>query len=115
MQTPGFSPLAKKTPAPEENFQLQQIRKNSKFSEISHFKVEASTIFVFDFNTSHEHFVVCMMPRYWLRKTTEYYIYMFVGSLRSINASIYFFVDVRQWFAAQISAAGVEQAPAPAK
>jgi hypothetical protein len=44
-----------------------------------------------------------------------YNIYMFVGSLRSINASIYFFVDVRQWFAAQISAAGVEQAPAPAK
>jgi hypothetical protein len=61
VQTPGFSPLAKKTPAPEENFQLQQIRKNSKFSEISHFKVEASTIFVFYFNTSHEHFVVCMM------------------------------------------------------
>jgi hypothetical protein len=31
-----------------------------------------------------------------LSHTVEYYIYMFVASLRSINASIYFFVDVRQ-------------------
>ena len=49
VQTPGFSPPApakknmapgKKSPAPPENFQLRQIRENSKWKQI----------FVFDFN-----------------------------------------------------------------
>jgi hypothetical protein len=47
--------------------------------EISHFKVEALSLFFI------------FTRRYWLRKTTEYNIYTFVESLRSINASILLF------------------------
>jgi hypothetical protein len=82
--------------------------------EISHFKVEALSLF-FIFTS-----------RYWLRKTTEYNIYTFVASLRSINASIYFFVYEFSFFhrcptvvcstnKCCRSFAGVEQTLAPAQ
>ena len=51
--------LRPKTPAPAENFQLRQIRENSKFNGNFTFQ-SGSTIFVFDFNISHEHFIVCL-------------------------------------------------------
>ena len=88
MQTLGFSP-----PAPGKKLRLRQkisssgkCEKIRNLKEISHFKVEALSLF-FIFTS-----------RYWLRKTTEYNIYTFVASLRSINASIYFFVYVFCFF-----------------
>jgi hypothetical protein len=99
VQTPGFSP-----PAPAENFQLRQIRKNSKFNGNFTFQ-SGNTIFVFDFNTSHEHFVLCLWQ--------AYAVSMRVFTFSSMDSG--FFADVRHYFTAQISAARGEQKPAPAK
>ena len=56
---PKTSVPGKKTPTRAENIQLRQIRENSKFNWNFTFQ-SGSTIFVLDFNTSHEHFVPCL-------------------------------------------------------
>jgi hypothetical protein len=72
VQTTGFSSgsgqktpaLRKKSPAPAENFQLRQINENSKFNGNFTFQ-SGSTIFDFDFHTSHEHFVLYFLCMFW--------------------------------------------------
>jgi hypothetical protein len=98
VQTPGFSPPApgKKSPAPAENFQLWQICENLKFKGNFTFQ-SGSTIFVFDFNTSHEHFVLCMMHAIGCARQAAVASYMV--SMRVFTFSLMdsdFFADVRQ-------------------
>ena len=75
----------KKRPAPAQNFQLRQNRENSKFNGNFTFQ-SGSTIFVFDFNTSHEHFVLCLWQ--------AHAVSMRVFTFSSMDSG--FFADVRQ-------------------
>jgi hypothetical protein len=73
VQTPGFSP-------PKFSSSVKFAVKIRSLMEISHFKVEALSLFLI------------------LRLRMNISYYMFVASLRGINASIYLFVDGFRFF-----------------
>jgi hypothetical protein len=74
---------AKKT-TPDRTFPARQIRENSKFNGNFTFQ-NGTTIFVFDFNTSHEHFALCLWPAYAVSMRVFSFLSMYSGFLADIR------------------------------